>query len=232
MFKRIIPALVMIFAISSFGYAQDIKTEKDSLSYSIGMSIGANLKQNNELDVNLDKLIEGLKAQYAGTQTALTEEDMNQILQSFAQVQQKKAQEAQAAAGEEAKAKGQQFLQENRKKEGVKVTQSGLQYKVLKEGTGASPKATDKVKVHYTGKLIDGTVFDSSVERGEPAEFPVNRVIPGWTEALQMMKEGGKWMLYIPSDLAYGPNGAGGSIGPNETLIFEVELIEVMDDEG
>jgi FKBP-type peptidyl-prolyl cis-trans isomerase FklB len=124
--------------------------------------------------------------------------------------------------------KGQEFLQQNSKKEGVKTLADGLQYKVVKEGTGKTPKATDRVSVHYRGTLIDGTEFDSSYKRGEPAEFPVNRVIHGWTEALQLMKEGSKWMLYIPADLAYGEGGTpGGPIGPNETLIFEVELLKV-----
>ena len=128
---------------------------------------------------------------------------------------------------QDAAAKGETYLKENAKKEGVKTLPSGLQYKVVKEGSGKSPKATDTVSVHYRGTLIDGTEFDSSIKRGEPAEFPVNRVIKGWTEALQLMKEGDKWMLYIPSHLAYGERGAGGAIGPNETLIFEVELLKV-----
>ncbi|MGV3532261.1 MAG: FKBP-type peptidyl-prolyl cis-trans isomerase [Chthoniobacteraceae bacterium] len=128
---------------------------------------------------------------------------------------------------QDAAAKGETYLKENGKKEGVKTLPSGLQYKVVKEGSGKSPKATDTVSVHYRGTLIDGTEFDSSIKRGEPAEFPVNRVIKGWTEALQLMKEGDKWMLYIPSHLAYGERGAGGAIGPNETLIFEVELLKV-----
>ena len=123
--------------------------------------------------------------------------------------------------------KGEKFLAENKSKEGVKTTASGLQYKVVKEGTGKSPAATDNVLVHYEGKLLDGTVFDSSIKRGEPISFPLNRVIPGWTEGLQLMKEGGKSTLYIPSKLAYGASGAGGAIGPNETLIFEVELIKI-----
>jgi len=123
--------------------------------------------------------------------------------------------------------KGERFLAENKSKEGVKTTASGLQYKITKEGTGKSPAATDKVLVHYEGKLLDGTVFDSSIKRGEPIAFPLNRVIPGWTEGLQLVKEGGKAILYIPSKLAYGSRGAGGAIGPDETLIFEVELLKV-----
>ena len=123
--------------------------------------------------------------------------------------------------------KGEKFLAENKTKEGVKTTASGLQYKITKEGTGKSPAATDTVLVHYEGKLLDGSVFDSSIKRGEPISFPLNRVIPGWTEGLQLIKEGGKATLYIPSKLAYGPRGAGGAIGPDETLIFEVELIKI-----
>ena len=135
--------------------------------------------------------------------------------------------EAEKAAGEN-KQIGEAFLAENAKREGIKVTSTGLQYEVLESGNGAQPTANDKVEVHYTGKLIDGTVFDSSVERGVPAMFGVTQVIPGWVEALQLMKEGDKWRLYIPSDLAYGPNGAGGVIGPNATLIFDVELLRVI----
>jgi FKBP-type peptidyl-prolyl cis-trans isomerase len=124
--------------------------------------------------------------------------------------------------------KGEKFLAENKTKDGVKTTASGLQYKIIKEGTGNTPKATDRVLVHYEGKLLDGTVFDSSIKRGEPIAFPLNRVIPGWTEGLQLIKEGGKAILYIPSKLAYGPGGTpGGPIGPNETLIFEVELLKI-----
>ena len=137
--------------------------------------------------------------------------------------------EAEAAkAGEANKQIGEAFLSENAKREGIKVTESGLQFEVLTEGNGATPAASDKVEVHYTGKLIDGTVFDSSVERGGPAMFGVTQVIPGWVEALQLMKEGDKWRLYIPSDLAYGSQGAGGIIGPNSTLIFDVELLRVI----
>ncbi|MHA3773950.1 FKBP-type peptidyl-prolyl cis-trans isomerase [Verrucomicrobiota bacterium sgz303538] len=133
----------------------------------------------------------------------------------------------QPVQAESAMEKGEKFLKENAAKEGVKTLPSGLQYKVLKQGEGKSPKATDTVSVHYKGTLIDGKEFDSSYKRGEPAEFPVNRVIKGWTEALQLMKEGDKWMLYIPSNLAYGSRGAGRDIGPDETLIFEVELLKV-----
>jgi FKBP-type peptidyl-prolyl cis-trans isomerase len=131
------------------------------------------------------------------------------------------------AAGDKNLKEGDDFLTANGKKEGVKTLPSGLQYKVIKSGTGRSPKATDTVKVHYNGTLTDGTVFDSSVQRGEPATFPVNQVIPGWTEALQLMKEGDKWQLYIPSKLAYGEQGAGGKIGPNSALIFDVELLSI-----
>ena len=142
---------------------------------------------------------------------------------------QKYTQKAMMAKAEKALKAGEEFLAANAKKDGIKTTESGLQYKIEKEGTGAIPADTSVVRVHYKGTLIDGTEFDSSYKRGEPTEFPVNRVIKGWTEALQLMPVGSKWTLYIPSNLAYGPQGARGAIGPNETLIFEVELIDIVD---
>ena len=134
--------------------------------------------------------------------------------------------------GDKNKTEGEEFLAKNKEKEGVKTTDSGLQYEIIKEGTGPKPKETDKVKVDYTGTLIDGTVFDSSVQRGQPATFGVNQVIPGWTEALEMMPVGSKWKIYIPSDLGYGERGAGKDIGPNSTLIFEVELLDIVTDQA
>jgi len=157
----------------------------------------------------------------------LTDKEMGEMLNLYRKEAQAAQQKVKAEQGEKNMQEGPKFLEENKTKEGVVVLPSGLQYKVLTEGTGKSPKATDKVKVHYKGTLINGKEFDSSYKRGTPAEFPVNGVIKGWTEALQLMKEGSKWMLYLPSDLAYGPRGAGGDIGPNATLIFEVELLEV-----
>ena len=160
-----------------------------------------------------------------GEETKMTSDEARTFVQGYFQKIAK-------AEGEKNKKEGEKFLADNKTKDGIKVTDSGLQYEVLKEGTGPKPKATDKVKVDYTGKLLDGTVFDSSVERGKPATFGVNQVIPGWTEALQMMPVGSKWRIFIPSDLAYGPRGAGKDIGPNSTLIFDVELLGIVTDDA
>lgn len=196
------------------------ETKVDSLSYSLGMSIAANLKQQGLDTVNTDALAEGFKAQFEGDSTKYSVEQANQtITEYFTTMKEKQAKEA-AADGEK-------FLEENGKREGVIVTASGLQYEVLKEGTGVQPDATDKVTVHYKGTLIDGTVFDSSYDRGQPASFGLNQVIRGWTEGLQLMKEGAKYKLYIPYQLGYGERGAGGSIPGYSTLVFEVELIKV-----
>lgn len=205
--------------------AVDLKNEQDSASYAIGASIGGNLKQQGA-EVNADMLAAGLKDALAGT-NKLTDEQMQAVLMAFQERAMKKQQEEMSKKGEANQKKGTDFLAANEKKDGVMKTASGLQYKILKEGNGKKPKATDQVTVHYTGTLIDGTKFDSSVDRGEPATFGLNQVIPGWTEGLQLMSEGAKYMLYIPSQLGYGANGAGGSIGPNEVLIFEVELIKI-----
>ena len=194
--------------------------EMDQLSYALGVLLAQNL-QNQGFD-NLDEasMNAAIHDVLAGNEPKLTPEEANKVIQDYMQEKQK-AQHADAIK------KGEDFLAENAKREGIKVTESGLQYEVLKEGTGEKPSASSKVSVHYHGTLIDGTVFDSSVERGEPTSFGVNQVIKGWTEALQLMPQGSKWNLYIPADLAYGPRGAGGKIGPYETLIFEVELLEI-----
>ena len=172
------------------------------------------------VNLNPDDFCNGVKAIFEGTKPEIEISEAQQIINEYLQELQKKA-EAQAREAGEA------FLAENAKKEGVKVTSTGLQYIVDKEGTGAQPTAEDEVTVHYTGKLLDGTVFDSSVNRGEPATFPLNRVIPGWTEGVQLMKEGAKYTFFIPSDLAYGPQGVPNAIPPHSTLIFDVELIKV-----
>jgi FKBP-type peptidyl-prolyl cis-trans isomerase FklB len=158
----------------------------------------------------------------------MTDQDINKVMQAFQKVMKKQQNEKNAADAAKNKKAGKEFLEQNKKKDGVVELPDGLQYKVLKKGTGASPKATDKVKVNYTGTLINGKEFDSSYKRGQPAEFPLNNVIPGWTEALQMMKVGGKWKLFIPSDLAYGDQGRGSVIPPGATLIFEVELLDIV----
>lgn len=207
----------------------ELKTKLDSMAYAIGMQWGMNFKQDS-LMFDADVVKAGIyDALYADT-TILDREQMQKAIVALQDDLRKKQEEKRAGMAQNNKREGEIFLEKNKEAEGVKTTPSGLQYKVLKEGTGKTPNATSKVKVHYTGKLIDGTVFDSSVERGEPATFGVNQVIKGWTEGLQLMKEGAKYMLYIPSELAYGERGAGQRIGPNSTLVFEVELIEVMEE--
>ncbi|WP_018478186.1 FKBP-type peptidyl-prolyl cis-trans isomerase [Pontibacter roseus] len=197
-------------------------TLQEKISYIIGRDMAANLKKQG-IEIQAEPFMKGLKEVLAGQPSSLSEQEVQQAMM---QLQQEMTQN-QGAKGSENQKKGEAFLAENKGKEGVKTLPSGLQYQVLQEGTGKSPAASDKVTTHYHGTLIDGTVFDSSYERGQPATFPVNGVIAGWTEALQLMKEGAKWRLFIPSNLAYGSQGAGDVIGPNTTLIFDVELISV-----
>src|SRR6266513_2026376 len=226
--KRLTIYLAAIL-VASIGLAQDkaqLKDQKEKASYSIGHELGASLKKGN-MDVNTDILTKGLKDGLTGAKSALTDEQIKETLTAFQKEMMEKQQAAQKELGEKNTAAGEKFLTENKKKDGVKTTASGLQYKVLKEGSGASPKETDTVVTNYKGTLIDGTEFDSSYKRNEPASFPVNRVIKGWTEALQLMKPGAKYQLFIPSSLAYGERGAGQLIGPNATLIFEVELLSI-----
>ena len=192
----------------------------DKLSYAWGMAMGQQLRAMGVSHLNKEDFDEAVHTAFEGKEGKMSPEEAQQIIQNYLQELTDKS----SAAAKEA---GKRFLEENKKREGVVETESGLQYIVEKEGTGATPTATSEVTVHYTGKLLDGTVFDSSVSRGEPATFPLNRVIPGWTEGLQLMKEGGKTTFYIPSDLAYGPNGIPNAIPPHSTLIFEVELLKV-----
>ena len=215
--------------------ASELGTPDQQLSYALGMDIGRELKQLKDNGTNLDgKLFnEGLEAVLDGKTAKITEDQKNEILMGFVQQQQAKAQAEQAKQQEklleEAKAnlaKGEAFLKENAKKDGVKTTASGLQYKVKTEGKGAKPAATDTVTVEYEGRLIDGTVFDSSAKNGAPATFPLNQVIPGWTEGVQLMGEGGEYTFYIPAKLAYGPNSTG-LIPGNSTLVFDVKLVKV-----
>lgn len=228
--KAITTAALALGLLAGSAFAADtkmtLKDDKDKVSYAIGLNIGKSMKQEG-LDINPDALAAAMKDVFAGAKTQLTDEEVQAVMQDF----QKKMMAKQMAAREEGlgknKAEGEKFLADNKKKEGIKTTASGLQYKVIKDGTGKTPKATDTVKTHYRGTLINGTEFDSSYKRGEPAEFPVNGVIKGWTEALQLMKEGAKWQLFIPSELAYGERGAGKDIGPNSTLIFDIELLSV-----
>lgn len=201
----------------------------DKLSYALGMSMGHNFKGTGIKTLNSADFAAGVASVYDGVKPEMTFDEAKRIVNEYFAKLEAEMQAEAAKQGEVNRKNGEAFLTENAKREGIKVTESGLQYEVLESGKGDSPKASDNVEVHYTGKLIDGTVFDSSVERGVPASFGVTQVIPGWVEALQLMHEGDKWRLYIPSDLAYGPNGAGGVIGPNMTLIFDVELLRVIE---
>lgn len=203
-----------------------LKTQKDKISYSIGLDIGSTLKRQS-IDVDESLMGSGIRDGLSGNKPLLTDEQTKLIMSRFQKDMMEKQVAVRKASGEKNSAEGKKFLEENKKKEGVKTTASGLQYKVLKEGSGTSPKETDTVKVNYRGTTIDGKEFDSSYKRGQPATFPVNRVIKGWTEGLQVMKPGGKYQFFIPSDLAYGERGAGPDIGPNATLLFDVELIDV-----
>lgn len=200
----------------------------DKLSYALGMSMGHNFKGTGIKTLNSADFAAGVASVYDGVKPEMTFDEAKRIVNEYFAKLEAEMQAEAAKQGEVNRKNGEAFLTENAKREGIKVTESGLQYEVLESGKGDSPKASDNVEVHYTGKLIDGSVFDSSVERGVPASFGVTQVIPGWVEALQLMHEGDKWRLYIPSDLAYGPNGAGGVIGPNMTLIFDVELLRVI----
>ncbi|MBC7390902.1 MAG: FKBP-type peptidyl-prolyl cis-trans isomerase [Opitutaceae bacterium] len=202
-----------------------ILTKKDSLSYAIGFAMASNLKQQN-IAVNSATFQRATKDVLTGQPLSLDEATIQNVLMQFQQEMQAKANAEKSKDGEINKMAGQKFLEENKKKEGVVTLPSGLQYKIIKEGTGAKPSATDQVKTHYHGTLIDGKVFDSSVDRGEPVTFGVNQVIKGWTEALQLMPVGSKWKLFIPADLAYGEFGPP-SIGPSQALIFDVELISI-----
>ena len=200
----------------------------DKLSYALGMSMGHNFKGTGIKTLNSADFAAGVASVYDGVKPEMTFDEAKRIVNEYFAKLEAEMQAEAAKQGEVNRKNGEAFLSENAKREGIKVTESGLQYEVLESGKGDSPKASDNVEVHYAGKLIAGTVFDSSVERGVPASFGVTQVIPGWVEALQLMHEGDKWRLYIPSDLAYGPNGAGGVIGPNMTLIFDVELLRVI----
>ncbi len=193
----------------------------DKLSYAWGLAMGRQLQGMGMKELGIDDFKDGVKSVFDGSEPAMSVEEAQKMIQDYLSDLQTKAEET-------AKAAGKQFLEENKKNADVRETASGLQYVVEKEGEGASPAATDEVTVHYTGRLLDDTVFDSSVNRGEPATFPLNRVIPGWTEGVQLMKEGAKYTFFIPSDLAYGPQGIPGAIPPHSTLVFEVELIKVI----
>jgi FKBP-type peptidyl-prolyl cis-trans isomerase FklB len=227
--RHLVITLLSIGFLFNICFAQEkleLKDQKDKESYSLGYQFGQSLKSQG-IDINLDIYGSGIRDAFGGKEPQMSQEEIRATLTSLQQrlmaAQQKELKEKAAKNLEE----GKKFLVENRKKEGIKTLPSGLQYKVLTEGSGKMPKAEDTVTVNYKGTLIDGTEFDSSYKRGQPATFQVKGVIKGWTEALQLMKEGSKWQLFIPPELAYGERGAGRDIGPNATLIFEVELLTV-----
>jgi FKBP-type peptidyl-prolyl cis-trans isomerase FklB len=227
--KLFITVTICALLIAGHVFAADQaepKSQKDKASYSIGFDIGSNMKRQ-AIDLNADLMCQGMKDGFSGAKPLLDEKEMSQTLRTFQTEMRAKLQQRNKEAAEKNKKEGEAFLAENKKKPGIITTPSGLQYKVLKEGSGASPKATETVVVHYRGTLIDETEFDSSYRRQTPATFEVGSVIKGWTEALQMMKPGAKWLLYIPANLAYGDRGAGSTIGPNAVLIFEIDLLSV-----
>ncbi len=197
------------------------ESQDEKFSYAIGLSLASNLLQSGIKSVEMNSMFEAIADVLQGKQPQLTPEDANKVITEFFE-------EQQGSQGAENEKEGTAFLAENAKVDGVNILESGLQYTVITEGTGEKPKASDQVKCHYHGTLVNGNVFDSSVERGEPAVFPVNGVIAGWVEALQMMNTGSKWRLFVPPHLAYGDQGAGGAIGPKATLIFDVELLEIV----
>ncbi len=226
--------LLVAFTLGLVGCGEpDLKDEKQKIGYAIGQDMGTRFKQQS-VEVNVDAFVAGFKAGYNDKNKKLKDEEIRTILRDFQMAMMKKRQEDMQKQQEENNKNkdknleaGKKYLEENKTKEGVKVTASGLQYKILTEGKGAKPKETDKVKVHYKGTLTDGKQFDSSYDRGEPATFPVNGVIKGWIEGLQLMPVGSKWQLYIPAELAYGENGPP-DIGPNQVLVFDVELIDIV----
>ena len=223
----------MIFVISAIDnnhttiYIME-KNELDRLSYALGLSMGNNFRASGIQTIDIQEFADGVAAVFYGSQPKMTYDEAKAEIQKFFTELEAKQREEAAKMGEINAKAGEEFLAENGKRAEVRTTPSGLQYEVIKEGDGPQPAADDQVVVHYTGKLIDGTVFDSSEDRGMPATFGVTQVIPGWVEALQLMKAGSTWRLFIPSALAYGPQGAGNVIGPNATLIFDVTLIEVV----
>lgn len=200
----------------------------DKVSYALGLGIGRQLAQMGASELNIDDFAAAIKDVIAGNELKVSNREAQTIVQDYFRKQEEKLNAERAEKGKVAKAEGEKYLAENAKKEGVVTLPSGLQYMVLKEGNGKKPKAIDQVKCHYEGFLIDGTVFDSSIQRGEPAVFPLNQVIAGWTEGLQLMQEGAKYRFFIPYILGYGEGGAGASIPPYAALIFDVELLEVL----
>ncbi len=221
-------ALLAAMALPALAGAVDkLTTEKEKASYMVGLDVANSLKPiKDEIDIAVG--VQAFKTALEGGQSLMTPEEALAVRQTFMQQLQSKQAETQKVAAEKNKVEGEKFLAANKSKAGIKSTASGLQYEVIKEGTGPKPGPNSQVKVHYLGTLIDGTKFDSSYDRQKPAEFALNGVIPGWTEALQLMTAGSKYKLFIPSNLAYGDRGTPGPIGPNATLVFEVELLEIM----
>lgn len=222
-------ALWMLLVTASLVTAQErpvLKTDEEKASYAIGLDIGTNFKRQS-IDIDQGALKAGITDALSGRDPLLTDEEARNAMNAFRKKMMAQAEARDSQVREANLKEGEAYLAENKKKKGVTTLPSGLQYKVITEGTGKIPKTTDTVKTHYRGTLIDGTEFDSSFKRGEPATFPVTGVIKGWTEALQLMKVGSKWELFISPDLAYGPRGAGQMIGPNATLIFEIELLGI-----
>ncbi|OGU59227.1 MAG: hypothetical protein A2X64_01670 [Ignavibacteria bacterium GWF2_33_9] len=227
--RSILIVVAAVLLLSTVTYAQSgttLKTKKDSLSYALGAQIGKDFLRNN-MEIDPAVFDAAFRNSFSGKDLLMNEEAIQNVIMAFQQELQEKMMKEKEESMSKNVELGEKFLKENATKPGVKVTASGLQYKVMKEGTGKTPSISDKVKVHYEGTLIDGTIFDSSFERNQPIEFPVTGVIKGWTEGLQLMKEGGEFMLYIPADLAYGDRGAGEQIGPGSTIIFKVQLIAV-----
>ena len=224
--SRVIVMLGILFLVSQVNAEENLvlKNQKEKVSYIIGMDIGGNLKKQS-IDIDPNILLKGIQVGLAGAKSLLTDQETQETMVAFRREMMAKQEEI----AKKNKVDGEAFLGENKKKEGVKTLPSGLQYKVIKAGTDKKPKLSDSVTSQYRGTLIDGTEFDSSYKRGQPVTFPVSGVIPGWTEALQLMGEGAKWQIFVPSNLAYGERGAGGVIGPNATLIFEIELISIQE---
>ena len=221
LFKSILALTLSLAVINSYAAAK-VESDREKLSYSMGIFFGQSVSRQ-DMDLDIPAFMQAVEDVLKGSDLKLDTKEMQQILSDY----QKKEREQLVAQANDNKTKGEKFLEENKSKEGVKQTESGLQYKIIKEGDGKKPTIDDTVVVNYRGTLIDGTEFDSSYSRGEPAELGVNRVIKGWQEALQLMPVGSKWQIAVPSDLAYGQRGAGGKIGPNATLLFDIELIAI-----
>ncbi len=231
--RLLVIALSIVFLAGAVSAEENValKDQKDKINYSIGMDIGNTLKILS-VDVNFDILVQGIRDVLSGNKTLLTAQESRDIIIAFQKEMAAKQMERMKELGEKNKKEGETFLAENKIKEGVITQPSGLQYKVIKEGTGEMPKLTDRVTVHSIGTLIDGTEFDNSYHRGQPATFKVNSVFSGWSEALQMMKAGSKWRLFVPPHLAFGERGSGREIGPNATLIFDMELLSIVKEDA